>query len=186
MFVREGAGNLTGSANKQLQIGFLANGTSFFNGGSSFISARLLSGNQVEFQSNNGSSTQAALNTGAIAGINADDWLQLIFTIKQTSPGTYAGSFSLLDFGATGVGTPVTLLAPVSYAGQPAAAGLTSLELSGLTAGFRMAEDSGTDATATLSYDNFAVDAPEPASAALLAIIGSGLLLRRRLCISLE
>ena len=182
MMIREGPGSGGTTVSKPLQIGFLAPSSTNLNLGAPFISARIFGNNQIDFQSSTGNTTGVAgtdqLVTGPVSGIQTNDWLQLIFTAQQLSPGTYGGAFSLLDYGPTGLGTPTVLLAPLSYTGLPGTTGLTNLEGSGLIAGFRVGEYDGTG-TPVLSLDNFAVDAPEPASIALFAVAAMGMAGRR-------
>jgi hypothetical protein len=137
-----------------LQIGFLTSQTAGFNGGFSFISARVYGDHRVEFQSGNGAGTSAvALNTTAATGtIATGDWLQLVFTTRETASGSFTGTFSLLDYGPTGTAAPTLVLAPVSYV----VTGLTTVGTAATTyAGFRTANSGG---TGTLAFDNFLAD----------------------------
>jgi hypothetical protein len=137
-----------------LQIGFLTSATAGFNGGFSFLSARVYGDHRVEFQSGNGAGTSAvALNTTAATGtIATGDWLELVFTTKETASGSFTGTFSLLDYGATGTAAPTLVLAPVTYT----VTGLTTVGTAAtMYAGFRTANSGG---TGTLAFDNFLVD----------------------------
>ena len=101
-FVTAPAG--TGSGDKLLQIGFISANTSGFNSNFSFISARILGNKTVEFQSNNGGSSATSIDNTSVTGtINTGDWLQLIFTADETASGNFQGTFSVLDYGPTGV-----------------------------------------------------------------------------------
>jgi hypothetical protein len=144
-----------GAGDRALQIGFITSPTAGFNGGFSFISTRIYGDHAVEFQSGNGTGTAAqSLNKTAPTGtISTGDWLQLIFTTQEMASGSFQGTFSLLDYGQTGVGIPTTVLAPVSYS----VTGLSTIGTgSTVYAGFRTAT-SGNAGTA-LKFDNFSVD----------------------------
>ena len=142
------------AGDRTLQLGFLTARTAGFNGGFSFISARVYGDHRVEFQSGNGSGTAAvSTNTTAATGtIATGDWLQLVFTTRETASGSFTGTFSLLDYGPTGTAAPTLVLAPVSYT----VTGLTTVgTAASMYAGFRTANSGG---TATLAFDNFLVD----------------------------
>jgi hypothetical protein len=150
-FVTAPAGYAAGD--RLLQVGFITASTAGFNGGFSFISARVYADHRVEFQSGNGAGTSAvASNTTMPTGtITAGDWLQLVFTTQETASGSFKGTFSLLDYGPTGVGVPTLVLAPVSYS----VTGLTTVGTANLMyAGFRTSNSGGTG----LKFDNFLVD----------------------------
>jgi hypothetical protein len=142
------------AGDRTLQIGFLTSQTAGFNGGFSFISARVYGDHRVEFQSGNGAGTSAVASntttpTGAIA---TGDWLQLVFTTRETALGSFTGTFSLLDYGPAGVAAPRLVLAPVAYT----VTGLTTVgTAASVYAGFRTANSGG---TGTLAFDNFLVD----------------------------
>jgi hypothetical protein len=142
-----------GSGNKPLQLGFLAPGSTGFNSGFNFISARILGNNSTEFQWANGGSavsTNTTAPTGTIAG---NDWLDLIFTAQETASGSFQGTFTVIDFGQSGFGPGVTVLGPVAYS----VTGLTGMgAAAGVSGGFRVALPS----TSSLHYDNFAIDPP--------------------------
>jgi hypothetical protein len=160
-FVTAATGYAAGD--RLLQIGFLTAPSAGFNAGFSFISARVYANHQVEFQSGNGAGTTAvALDTTMATGtINANDWLQLAFTTQETASGSFKGTFSLLDYGSTGVAAPTVVLAPVSYT----VSGLSTIgTASTMYAGFRTANGGG---TSPLKFDNFLVDS----SAAKLAYL---------------
>src|SRR5262249_42990006 len=151
------------AGDRTLQIGFLTSQTAGFNGGFSFISARVYGDHRVEFQSGNGAGTSAvALNTTTPTGtIAAGDWLQLVFTTQESASGSFHGTFSLLDYGPTGTQAPRLVLAPVAYT----VTGLTTVgTAAAVYAGFRTANSGG---TGTLAFDNFLVDS----SAAKLAYL---------------
>jgi hypothetical protein len=151
------------AGDRLLQIGFLTSPTAGFNAGFSFISARIYGNHQVEFQSGNGAGTTAvALDTTMPTGtITNNDWLELVFTTQETALGSFKGTFSLLDYGPTGVGVPTLVLAPVAYS----VSGLTTVgTASVMYAGFRTANTGG---TSPLMFDNFLVDS----SAAKLAYL---------------
>src|SRR4029077_19462857 len=95
----------------------LTSTTAGFNGGFSFISARIYGSHQGEFPSGNGPGTAAVSidNTAPIGTIAGNDWLQLVFTTQETASGSFKGTFSLVDYGPTGVAAPTLVLAPVSY-----------------------------------------------------------------------
>ncbi len=153
-FVTAPAG--TGSGDKLLQIGFISASTSGFNSNFSFISARILGNKTVEFQSNNGSSSISVNNTPVIGTITTGDWLQLIFTTEETASGNFQGTFSVLDYGPTGVSVPTTVLAAVPYS----VTGLTTLgTASAVYAGFRSIVSESL-ARGALEFDKFAVDQP--------------------------
>jgi hypothetical protein len=151
------------AGDRLLQIGFLTSPSAGFNAGFSFISARIYATHNVEFQSGNGAGTSAVSidNTAPTGTINANDWLQLVFTTQESASGSFKGTFSLLDYGPTGVAVPTLVLAPVSYT----VTGLTTVGTgSSMYAGFRTANAGGTSA---LKFDNFMVDS----SAAKMAIL---------------
>ncbi len=151
-FITAAAGLNSGDRN---QIGFTTSLIAGFNGGYSFISARLLGNHQVEFQSGNGTGTSAVTGTPVTptGTINSGDWLQLVFTTQETASGSFSGTFSLLDYGPTGSAAPTIVLAPVPYA----VTGLTTIGTgSTMYAGFRSA--TGGEFTSPLDFDNFMVD----------------------------
>jgi hypothetical protein len=74
----------------------------------------------------------------------------LIFTTQETASGSFTGTFSLIDYGPTGVGTGTTVLAPVSYS----ISGLTNLgTASAVSPGFRTATSSAF--MGQVQFDNF-------------------------------
>jgi hypothetical protein len=152
------------SGNKPLQLGFLAPNSTGFNAGFSFISARILGNNTVEFQYDNGTSPATSIdNTTPTGTINTGDWLDLIFTTQETASGSFQGTFSLIDYGPTGIGAGTTVLAPVSYT----ISGLTTLgTASAVSPGWRTALPASF--TGHVGIDNFAVDPPGPAKLAYL------------------
>jgi hypothetical protein len=157
------------NANKSLQLGYLASGSTNFNAGFSFISARVLGNNTVEFQSANGGTAVSTNNTTPTGTINTGDWLDLIFTAQETASGSFQGTFSLVDYGPTGIGAGTIVLAPVSYT----VSGLTGMgTASSVSPGWR----TQTPATFTghVQFDNFAVDPPGPAKLAYLQQPTSG------------
>jgi hypothetical protein len=86
-----------------------------------------------------------------------------VFTAQETASGSFRGTFSLLDYGAAGVGPGTTVLAPVSYT----ITGLTGLgTASAVAPGFRTATSSAF--TGHVRFDNFAVDPPPAAKLAYL------------------
>src|SRR4029077_19467285 len=106
-----------------------------------------------------GTGVQSINTTGTISGIVTGHWDQLIFTTQEIASGSFIGTFSLLDYGTSGVGTPTTILAPISYN----VAGLTAMgTATSVYAGFRSI------ASGAPKYDNFSVD--QPASAPAVAI----------------
>ncbi len=146
---------------KYLQLGFITASASGFNSGYAFISARVLNSNKVEVQTVNaaGTGVQAIGTTGTLSGIVTGHWDQLVFTTQEIASGSFTGTFSLVDYGTTGVSTPTTILAPVSYN----VTGLTAMgTASSVYAGFRSI------ASGAPKYDNFAVD--QSASAPTVAI----------------
>src|SRR5262249_24403940 len=73
------------------------------------------------------------------------------FTAQETASGTFQGTFSLVDYGPTGVGSGVTVLAPVSYS----ISGLTGLgTAAAVSPGFRTALPASF--TGHVRFDNFA------------------------------
>jgi hypothetical protein len=145
-----------GSGDRLLQIGFVSTSTSGFNSGFSFLSARLYGNHSAEVQTGNGSGTSSVSidTTSATGTINAGDWLQLVFTTQETASGSFQGTFSLFDYGPTGVSAPTTVLAAVPYS----VTGLTTLgTASAVYAGFRSIVSESLAAGA-LQFDNFAVD----------------------------
>jgi hypothetical protein len=147
--------NGLGTGDKPLQIGFLSPTSTNFNAGSSFISARILGNGTVEFQSDNGGTAASIENTKPTGTIANGDWLQLIFTTQETGSGGFKGTFSLVDYGPTGVGSGTVVLAPVSYT----ISGLTKLgTASAVAPGFRTATSSGFKGH--VQFDNFRVDPP--------------------------
>jgi hypothetical protein len=147
------------AGNKPVQIGFLAPGSTGFNAGFNFISARILGNGTVEFQSANGGTAVSTNNTTPTGTINTGDWLDLIFTTRETASGSFTGTFSLIDYGPTGRGAGTTVLAPVSYT----VTGLTGMgTASAVSPGFRVALPP-TFTSQVVGYDNFAVDPPGPA-----------------------
>jgi hypothetical protein len=154
-----------GTGNKPLQIGFLAPGSTGFNAGFSFISARILGNNSVEFQSANGGTAVSTHNTKPTGTIHAGDWLQLVFTTQETASGSFKGTFSLIDYRPTGVGAGTSVLAPMSYT----VSGLTKLgTAASVSSGFRTATPASF--TGHVRFDNFAVD-PAPPTPAKLAYL---------------
>ncbi len=153
MFITAAAGLAAGD---RTQIGFITSNASGFNGGFSFVSARLFGNHSAEFQSGNGTGTAAVSQntTNATGTIANGDWLQLILTTKETASGSFSGNFSVIDYGLGGTGFPTTVLGPVAYS----VTGLTTIG-TGLVmyAGFRTATGGGATA---LNFDNFAVDQP--------------------------
>jgi hypothetical protein len=140
-----------GTGDKPLQIGYLAPTSTGFNAGFSFISARILGNNSVEFQYDNGTSPATSThNTLPTGTIHTGDWLDLVFTAQETASGSFQGTFTLVDYGATGVGTGTTVLAPVSWS----ITGLTTLgTASAVKPGWRTATNSGF--TGHVRFDNF-------------------------------
>jgi hypothetical protein len=140
-----------GTGSKPLQIGFLSPTSTGFNNGFSFISARILGNRTVEFQSANGGIATSTHNTKPTGTINTGDWLKLIFTTQETASGSFKGTFSLVDYGPTGVGAGKTVLAPVSYN----VTGLTALgTASAVSPGFRTQLPASF--TGHVRFDNFA------------------------------
>src|SRR5262249_23235811 len=125
-----------GTGDKSLQLGFLAPGSTGFNMGFSFISARLLRNKTGQFQSRHGGAAPSTNNTKPTGTINTGDWLDLIFTAQETASGSFKGTFALVDYGPGGVGPGTTVLAPVSWT----VTGLTGLgTASAVSPGFRTA-----------------------------------------------
>jgi hypothetical protein len=152
-----------GTGDKPLQIGYLAPGSTGFNMGFSFISARILGNNSVEFQSANGGAATSIDNTRPTGTIRTGDWLDLIFTTQETASGSFKGTFTLVDYGPTGIGAGATVLGPVSYT----VTGLTGMgTASAVSPGFRTATPASF--TGHVRFDNFAVDPPPPAKLAYL------------------
>ena len=107
-------------------------------------------------QTTAGSSATSIDNTSVTGTINTGDWLQLIFTTDETASGNFQGTFSVLDYGPTGVSAPTTVLAAVPYS----VTGLTTLgTASAVYAGFRSIVVESL-AHGALGFDNFAVDQP--------------------------
>jgi hypothetical protein len=145
------------SGDKPLQIGYLSPTSTGFNAGFSFISARILGNDTVEFQYDNGGTATSIDNTKPTGTITTGDWLDLVFTTQETASGSFKGTFSLVDYGSTGVGTGTTVLAPVSYT----ISGLTNLgAASAVSPGFRTATNSGF--TGHVRFDNFADPVTSP------------------------
>jgi hypothetical protein len=158
-----------GTGDKPLQIGYLAPTSVGFNAGNNFISARILGNDSVEFQSANGGTAASSHNTTPTGTIHAGDWLDLIFTAKETVSGSFQGTFSLVDYGPAGVGPGTTVVAPVSWT----VSGLTGLgTASSVAPGFRTATSAAF--TGHVGFDNFAVDPPGPAKLAYLQQPSSG------------
>ncbi len=152
-----------GTGDKSLQLGYLSPTSTGFNTGFSFISARILGNDTVEFQSANGAGAVSTNNTAPTGTISAGDWLDLIFTAQETASGSFKGTFSLVDYGPTGIGPGTTVLAPVSYS----VTGLTGLgTASAVSPGWRTATSAAF--TGHVRFDNFAVDPPGPAKLAYL------------------
>jgi hypothetical protein len=148
-----------GSGDKPLQVGYLAPTSTGFNAGFSFISARILGNNTVEFQYDNGGTATSIDNTKPTGTITTGDWLKLIFTTQETASGSFKGTFSLVDYGPTGVAAGTTVLAPVSYT----ISGLTNLgTASAVLPGFRTATNS--TFKGHVQFDNFSdpSSAPRP------------------------
>jgi hypothetical protein len=165
------APTVTNSTDRLLQIGFTTANTSGLNSGFSFISARVLGSHSTEFQYGNGSGTTAtSIDTTSPTGtINAGDWLQLVLTTQEIASGSFQGTFSLLDYGPSGVAAPTTVLSAVPYS----ITGLTTLgTASAVYAGFRSAIFENLAAGA-LVYDNLAVDALASGAAALPTVSNS-------------
>jgi hypothetical protein len=158
-----------GTGNKPLQIGFLAQASTGFNTGFSFISARILGNDSAEFQSDNGTTAKSTTNTRPNKPIPPGDWLDLIFTTQETASGSFKGTFELIDYGPTGSGAGTTVVGPVAYS----VSGLTNLgTASAVSAGFRTATPASF--TGHVRFDNFAVDPPPPAKLAYLQQPSSG------------
>jgi hypothetical protein len=152
-----------GTGDKPLQIGYLSPTSTGFNAGFSFISARILGNNNVEFQSANGAAAVSTNNTHPTGTINTGDWLDLILTTRETASGSFTGTFSLIDYGPGGVGAGTTVLAPVSYT----VTGLTGMgTAAAVLPGWRTATPAAF--TGHVRWDNFAVDPPPPAKLAYL------------------
>ncbi|HKI18241.1 MAG TPA: hypothetical protein VKA15_10185, partial [Isosphaeraceae bacterium] len=99
----------------------------------------------------NGGTATSLDNTKPTGTIKTGDWLQLVFTTQETASGSFKGTFSLIDYGPTGVGTATTVLAPVSYT----ISGLTNLgTASAVSPGFRTATPASF--TGHVRFDNFA------------------------------
>jgi hypothetical protein len=158
------------TGNKPLQLGYLAPNSTGFNAGFSFISARILGNNSVEFQYDNGTSPATSiLNTLPTGTITAGDWLDLILTAQETASGSFRGTFALVDYGPTGIGPGRTVVGPVSWT----VTGLTTLgTASAVSAGFRTALPN--TFTGNVRFDNFAVDPSGPAKLAYLSQPTSG------------
>jgi hypothetical protein len=157
-----------GSGNKPLQIGLLAPTSTGFNAGFSFISARILGNNTAEFQYDNGTSPATSTNNTRFTGtVTAGDWLDLIFTTRETASGSFTGTFSVVDYGPTGVATGTTVLAPASYS----ITGLTTLgTAAAVKPGFRTATPAGF--TGHVRFDNFA-DPVAPAAGRQVTLAAS-------------
>jgi hypothetical protein len=153
-----------GTGDKPLQIGYLSPTSTGFNAGFSFISARILGNDSVEFQYDNGTSPATSIDNTAHTGtINTGDWLALIMTTQETASGSFKGTFSLIDYGPSGVGAGKTVVGPVTWS----ITGLTTLgTASAVSAGFRTATPS--TFTGHVQFDNFAVDPPGAAKMAYL------------------
>src|SRR5262249_25350011 len=153
-----------GTGDKPLQIGYLSPTSTGFNAGSSFISARILGNDTVEFQYDNGTSPATSIdNTRPTGSITTGDWLDLIFTAQETASGSFRGTFALVDYGPAGVGPGTTVLAPVSWT----ISGLTTLgTASAVSPGFRTPLPSSF--TGHVGVDNLAVHPPPPAQLAQL------------------
>ena len=81
-----------GTGDKPLQLGYLAPASTGFNAGFSFISARILGNNSVEFQYDNGTLSATSIdNTKPTGTITAGDWLDLILTTQETASGSFTG-----------------------------------------------------------------------------------------------
>ncbi len=113
------------TANKPLQIGWLAaanqsfNGTETVNGVSikpSFISARLLGFSQVNAQSGSNGATASVATTSFAAAATSGDWLQLTVTAQETNTttGLFTVTYSVTDYGQTGNSPGVVLLGPTT------------------------------------------------------------------------
>jgi hypothetical protein len=166
-FVTAPAGS--NAADRLLQLGFITAQAAGFNAGFSFISARIFGDRRVEFQSGNGAGTTAvSLNTTAPTGAIANgDWLQLVLTTQEIASGSFTGTFSLLDYGPTGLAAPRMVLAPVSYT----VSGLNTIGAgAAMYAGFRTATGGG---ASPLEFDNFLVD-PAAAKMAFVQQPSSG------------
>src|SRR5262249_23841480 len=73
------------------------------------------------------------------------------FTTQETASGSFQGTFSLVDYGPTGMGSGTTVLAPVSYS----ISGLTGLgTAAAVSPGFRTALPASF--TGHVRFDNFA------------------------------
>jgi predicted outer membrane repeat protein len=146
------------------QIGFVVGANGEFNGGYSFISARIYGNDTIQFQTCNGAG-QAAVTVGnpVFESFATGDWLQLVFSAQETSSGTFTLTMSILDYGPTGAAVPKIVIAPVSTS----VSGLNSIGTgSAMFAGFRTSLNDYF--TSPLDLDNFAVDLP-PARTAYLS-----------------
>jgi hypothetical protein len=158
-----------GTGDKPLQIGFLAPPVAGatnanLNGGETFVSARIFGDSggastpAAEFQSGNGVGTSAASidTTNFTGAVAAGDWLQLVFTTRETASGSFTGTFAVVDYGSTGVGVGRTVLAPVSYS----VTGLTTMGTGSVVyPAFRTQSGSA----GTIKFDDFSVDSTSAA-----------------------
>jgi autotransporter-associated beta strand protein len=172
MFVT--AASVSNDTDRTLNIGFITSPTGGFDDDFSYLSVRLLANHQAQFGFCNGSGTNIQDTTTPTGTIATNDWLQLVFTAQEVASGSFTCTYSLLDYGQTGLGVPAVVLAPVTYT----VTGLTTIGAgSAMYAGFRYGMSNG--GVGPLDYDNFAVDA-SPANLAIvtqptIGVVGSPL-----------
>lgn len=148
-----------GTAAGAFQLGFASDTTTAFNGGNSFLSARVQGDGSVQFQSlgtngsgNTGTSAPSTLSNGNFY------YLTVSFT-RTATPNTFSGSVSLFNSDANGV--LGTLLATSS------STTLTNTDIyadNTVFAGFRAAGATGSGINGANLVDNFSAAVPEPST----------------------
>jgi len=171
------------SAQRVLQLGFLAGNSAGLNGttnqavGTAFTSLRVntpsAAGNSYTFELQDKTATGSTATAGATnVALTLGDWYSLSITLTN-APGvdTYTMTGSLQDLGTTGI-TPIG--APVVFA--PLTRTLAGIDTT-LYGAFR-----GNNVNNVTNYDTYSVttSVPEPATAAFLLFGGLALSVNRR------
>ena len=159
-----------GGAAGAFQLGFAAEQSTAFNGGSgyTFISARVRGEGSVEFQSGvNGSATNSGTSAGNLL-VNGNWYFLTLSLTRLATLNTFSGQVSLSNSDSTGA-----IGSPIATSSNPAITNALIYADPTTYVGFRAA--GATIGGSGVNFvDNFAAT-PEPGSAALLAIGALGL-----------